>query len=201
MRTINRNSEQFVRAQKRVKDMVGFYTHLISTVLIVPFVIFINLNLVPQFEWFWFFIGAWILGLTLHWVNVFGLSKLSFHKDWEERKIKEFMGSDSKDYEEEMEQDHSEELRYVEVKKRIEEIKGFYWHLAVSIFAIPMIIWVNFKFVPEFTFFWYAVGGMVIGLFFHWLGIFGLKQIGLGKDWEERKIKELLRQNNNNTIN
>lgn len=194
MKTINRNSEGYLRAQKRVKEMIGFYTHLISTVIIVPFVVFINLNLVPQYEWFWFFIGAWFVGLTLHWVNVFGISKLSFQKEWEQRKIKEFMGTD--EYHKELKRDHGEELRYVEAKKRIEEIKGFYWHLAITVLVIPMIIWVNFEFVPQFLFFWYAVGGMIIGLFFHWLGIFGFEKIGLGKDWEERKIKELLEQNN-----
>ena len=33
-----------------------------------------------------------------------------------------------------------------------------------------------------------------IGLFFHWLGVFGFQSLGLGKDWEEKKIKELMEQ-------
>ena len=31
-----------------------------------------------------------------------------------------------------------------------------------------------------------------IGLVFHWLGVFGFQSLGLGKDWEERKIKEMM---------
>ncbi len=33
-----------------------------------------------------------------------------------------------------------------------------------------------------------------IGLFFHWLGVFGFQSLGLGKDWEEKKIKELMKR-------
>ncbi|XGA82019.1 2TM domain-containing protein [Polaribacter sejongensis] len=32
------------------------------------------------------------------------------------------------------------------------------------------------------------------GLFFHWLSVFGLKLLGLGNDWEEKKIKEFMNQ-------
>ena len=31
-----------------------------------------------------------------------------------------------------------------------------------------------------------------IGMFFHWLGVFGFKSIGFGSDWEEKKINELM---------
>ena len=31
-----------------------------------------------------------------------------------------------------------------------------------------------------------------IGLFFHWLGVFGFSSLGLGKNWEDRKIKQLM---------
>ena len=36
-----------------------------------------------------------------------------------------------------------------------------------------------------------------IGLFFHWFGVFGTKFLGFGKDWEERKIKELMEKEKN----
>lgn len=192
MKTINRKSEPYFRAQKRVKDIIGFYTHLIVTVFVIPFIIYLNLDLVPQFEWYWIFIGAWIVGLLIHGINVFGIYRFTFKYDWEQRKMQEFMGTE--DYQAHKEQDHGEELRFVEAKKKIEEIKGFYWHLAVTVLTIPMIIWVNYEFVPEFTFFRYAVGGMVLALIFHWLGVFGLEKIGLGKEWQERKIKQLLQE-------
>jgi len=35
---------------------------------------------------------------------------------------------------------------------------------------------------------------MFLGLFFHWFGVFGMEKIGLGKDWEEKKINEYLKK-------
>ena len=86
---------------------------------------------------------------------------------------------------------------YRRAKKKLDKLKGFYWHLAsyiaVNIFLITVIainsngnIW-NFG---TFTtaFFW------GIGLGFHALGIFG-KDFLFGKRWEERKIKEYMEKN------
>jgi len=195
MEKVYSKEEKYIRAQKRVKDMIGFYTHLTVSVFIIPFIIYINLDGSPEFHWFWFFIGAWTLGLAIHWINVFGLSKMTLKKDWEQKKIQEIMGEENVNHME-MNKDHSQELQYIRAKKRTQDIKGFYAHLIVMIFSIPMVIWVNFKFVPDFYFFWYAVGGMILSVFFHWLGVFGFAYLGLGKDWENRKIQEFMRSDN-----
>ena len=201
MRTISQQ-ERFTRAQKRVQKIIGFYTHLIVTVFIVPFIIFINLDGSPQFHWFWFFIGAWTLGVLIHWINVFGVSKMTMKRDWEQRKLKEILGEDininnmtttsatttTKDY--------SQELQYIRAKKRVEAVKGFYVHSIVMLLTAPLIIWVNYEFVLGFEFFWYALGGMTLSVFFHWLGVFGFSYLGLGKDWENRKIQELMQSDN-----
>ncbi len=63
-------------------------------------------------------------------------------------------------------------------------------------FSLAIIIFVNLKFVPEFQFFWFVVGGMFIALFLHWLGVFGFDFLGLGKNWEAKKMKEFIRKNN-----
>jgi len=89
-----------------------------------------------------------------------------------------------------------EEDSYLRAKKKLEKIVGFYWHLAayviVNTFLIIMIvvnsdsgesIW-NFGSFST-AFFW------GIGLFFHFLGVFGT-HILFGKNWEERKIKEFM---------
>ena len=88
----NFNKEQsYLRAQKKVDDMKGFYTHLSVYCLIIPFIIFVNLKFVPQFHWFWFSLIGWGFGLFCHWLNVFGFSLLGFGDKWQERKIKEYM--------------------------------------------------------------------------------------------------------------
>ncbi len=95
-----------------------------------------------------------------------------------------------------MDNNYLEEERYLRAQKRVKKIKGFYWHLfwylAVNIFLLAMIYKnlgtdESFFEYGHFTtpFFW------GIGLFFHWLGVFG-KNVVFSKDWEERKIKEFM---------
>ena len=91
-------------------------------------------------------------------------------------------------------EDFSNEKHYVNAKKRIKEIKGFYAHLFVTLAAIPIIVFVNLKFVPGFHFFWLAIGGIAISIALHWFGLFGFEFLGLGRDWEERKMKEILKK-------
>ena len=85
---------------------------------------------------------------------------------------------------------------YEKAQKRVKEIKGFYSHLITCCLVIPVIIFVNLRFTPGFYWFWFSALGWGLGLFFHWLGIFGFRLLGFGKDWEERKIKEFMNQNN-----
>jgi len=88
-----------------------------------------------------------------------------------------------------------QEQAYIKAKKRVKDIKGFYSHLAVYCFVIPFIIFINLKFSPQFHWFWFSTLGWGLGLFFHWVKVFGLNALGLGKNWEERKIKEFMNKN------
>lgn len=187
--------QSFIKAQKRVKNIIGFYTHLAATLFIIPFIIFINIELVPEeYHWYWFFIGTWFIGLLLHWFTAFKSSKLHLGKDWKEHKIQELLGEEGTVNFEELEANHTQELFYMKAKKRAKEMKGFYAFLIVNIISIPLIIFINLEFVPGFHFFWFAVIGMLFALFMMWLGIFGLEQLGLGKNWEQRKITEFMKE-------
>lgn len=101
-----------------------------------------------------------------------------------------------------MQQDFRQEQNYIKAKKRVKDIKGFYIHLTVyiiiNIFISGVIIYglmvSGDSFTQAFSNFgvystWLFWG---IGMFFHWLGVFGFKSIGFGRDWEERKIKEMM---------
>ena len=90
-----------------------------------------------------------------------------------------------------MERDNIEEVKYLKAKKRVEKIKGFYIHCIVTVFLIPFLIILNLQVTPDFHWFWFAVGGVLLGVFFHWLGLFG-STIFLGKNWEEKKIEEFM---------
>ena len=144
-------------AEKQIKDIKGFYTHFLATFLILPFLVFINLQTVPQFHWFWYAIVAWCIGLLIHWINVFAFSKMSFKRDWKERKISEILGSDVKQETNLDEQKYIQEQYYLKAKKQAEEIKGFYIHLIVNVLSFFIILFVNLKFVPGFHFFWFVL--------------------------------------------
>ncbi len=78
----------YKRAKDKVEQIRGFYGNLISYCTVIPVLIFINLN-TSNFQWFWFPMLGWGMGLTFHALETFGYSK-----SWEERKINEFMNKE-----------------------------------------------------------------------------------------------------------
>lgn len=83
--------QRYLKTKKRVKRIKGFYAHLSIYCLVIPIIIFVNLKYEPHFHWFWFSALGWVTGLFFHWLSVFGFNLVGFGKDWEEKKIKEFM--------------------------------------------------------------------------------------------------------------
>lgn len=79
-------SMAYNRASKRVKEIKGFYSNLLSYCLVIPFLIFINLYTAPEFQWFWFPMLGWGIGLGSHAFQVFGLGR-----DWEEKQIQKIL--------------------------------------------------------------------------------------------------------------
>ncbi len=85
---INENMA-YVRAKERVGKIKGFYGNLISYCTVIPILIIINLNTSSGFQWFWFPMFGWGMGVTFHAIETFG-----YGKNWEERKIQEFLNKD-----------------------------------------------------------------------------------------------------------
>lgn len=92
MQTKYRVTEQtaYDRAVRRVKELKEFYGSLISYLIVIPVLIFINFNTMPKFQWFWFPMLGWGLGLSFHAFRVFG-----YGTSWEERKIQEIMNKEN----------------------------------------------------------------------------------------------------------
>ena len=82
----NNQENAYYKAKKRVEEIKGFYGNLISYCLVIPFLIFINYQTSWNFQWFWFPMFGWGMGVVFHAFGVFG-----YGKSWEERKIKEIM--------------------------------------------------------------------------------------------------------------
>jgi hypothetical protein len=88
--------EAYLRAKKKLDKIVGFYWHLAVYIVVNLFlIILIGVN---SDEGLWHF-GAfatplfWGIGLIFHFLGVFG-PNFMFGKDWEQRKIQEFMDKD-----------------------------------------------------------------------------------------------------------
>lgn len=78
--------DAYYKAKKRVEEIKGFYSNLLAYCVVIPFLIFINYKTFWGFQWFWFPMLGWGMGLTFHAFGVFG-----YGKTWEERKIKQIL--------------------------------------------------------------------------------------------------------------
>ncbi|UOX32837.1 2TM domain-containing protein [Flavobacterium sediminilitoris] len=86
----NDEFERYQKAQKKVKELKGFYRHLLVFVIVMIGLIYINLKYTPEVLWFiWPMIGS-IVPLVFHGAKISN-SFPFFNKDWEEKKIKQFM--------------------------------------------------------------------------------------------------------------
>ena len=75
--------------------------------------------------------------------------------------------------------------------RQLEELKGFYGNLISYCLVIPFLIFVNLYTSPKYLWFWWAALGWGIGLASH-----AFQTFGIGRNWEERKIQEIMNQNN-----
>ncbi|MCL9808463.1 2TM domain-containing protein [Flavobacterium sp. HXWNR70] len=91
METSNNYNEQtaYNRASIRVKEIKEFYGSLISYLIVIPVLVFINFRTFSGFQWFWFPLLGWGMGLFFHALKVFG-----YGSSWEERKIQEILNKE-----------------------------------------------------------------------------------------------------------
>lgn len=85
----------------------------------------------------------------------------------------------------------NEENAYLNAKKRVEQLKGFYGNVAAYFSIVPAMVFVNYMTDWSFQWFWIPLLGWGVGIAIHGFMVFGKDKI-LGKNWEENKIKELM---------
>ena len=94
--------ESYLRAKKKLDKLVGFYWHLAVYIVVNLFLIIIIAVNKDEGESIWNF-GTfataffWGIGLLFHFLGVFGPGFM-FGKNWEEKKIKEYMDKDKEEY-------------------------------------------------------------------------------------------------------
>ena len=87
--------DKYADAQRKVKRLKGFYTHLIVYIVINIMIVFINSRDLDAGESYFkienFFTAFfWGIGLLAHALSTF-MPNFIFGRNWEEKKIKEFM--------------------------------------------------------------------------------------------------------------
>lgn len=80
-----------------------------------------------------------------------------------------------------------DDLVYKNAKKRVKEIKDFYANLITYCTVIPFLIIINLITSPKNIWFYWPMLGWGFGVAIHGLSVFSI-----GKNWEEKKIKEIL---------
>ena len=103
MMTVDNEQEnrKYIRAKKRVEELKKYYKHLAAYIIVNT--VFSIIHIVDDIDdgdtfkealldfdnfdlWLW-----WGIGIAFHTYKVFGASLLFMNKDWEDRKIQDYM--------------------------------------------------------------------------------------------------------------
>lgn len=83
---------------------------------------------------------------------------------------------------------------YVKARKRLEELKAFYGSLGSYCIVIPFLVFIWFRYSSHtIQWFWFPMLGWGLSLSFQAYRVF-VDSAALGANWEERKIKEFMRK-------
>jgi hypothetical protein len=86
-----------------------------------------------------------------------------------------------------------ENQQYKSAKSRMKEIKTFYIMLTGCFLLTPYLIFINMKINPELQWFWFPLLGFGVSILGYAFYLF------TGKNWEEKKIKQLIEQERSNS--
>lgn len=95
-----------------------------------------------------------------------------------------------------MENINTEYDKYKRAKEQVEQIKGFYSHLASFILVMGILIFINLMYSPQELWFLWTFFGWGIGLLIHAVKTFNFFPF-LSSDWEQRKIKQYMEEEEN----
>ncbi len=84
-----------------------------------------------------------------------------------------------------------DQARFERAKRRVKDLKGFYRHLTVYVLVNALLLVINLVTSTSYLWFYWPLLGWGIAILLHAASVFGGGRF-FGKDWEERKIKEIL---------
>lgn len=194
----NKNSHTnstYLKAKEKVQELKSFYFSLVFYAIVNAGLIYIWYAYSgTNFQWFWFPVIGWGLGLFIKALKVYDVDFI-FGKPWEDRKLNQLMNNYTEGKYSKVEEDEA----YRSAQKKVDSIKGFYSHLMVylivNIFIVTAIVsntnieLLSFSALST-ALFW------GIGLASHAIGVFG-EDILFPKNWENRKIQEIMDSDQN----
>jgi len=87
---------------------------------------------------------------------------------------------------------------YVRARKRVEELKAFYYSLISYFFVIPFLIFIWYKFSQHtIQWFWFPMAGWGLSLVFQAYRVY-VDNGAFGASWEKRKIEEYMQKEDQN---
>jgi hypothetical protein len=87
---VTNEKSAYLKAQKRMEDIKGFYGHLMSYIIVNSGLAVLNLITYPEYWWFLYPTIFWGVGLGVHAMAVYNFVPF-LGKDWEEKKIQEII--------------------------------------------------------------------------------------------------------------
>lgn len=204
METI-KDSHEFLKAKRKVGRIRTFYQSLIFYLIFIGMLSALNYYLNQwEYPWFLWATFGWGIGLFVQAYKVFEWEN-NFGKSWEQKKLKHLMenpiqkiSSHNSFSEKPFSQQQSR--AYLDAKRKVEVLKGFYSHTFFFILINSVIIFyfskvnaagkIDFSYWGNyFTLFLWGIGLVSHGLYV--LFVFNFKN-GRLKRWEEKKLKEIL---------
>lgn len=89
------NESKYIKAKERVVQLKKFYGNLTSYIVVISGLAILNYWINEwRYPWFLWAAFGWGIGIVAHAIGTFNLNPF-FGKDWEERKIKEYMEKDN----------------------------------------------------------------------------------------------------------
>jgi transcriptional regulator with XRE-family HTH domain len=84
-------SREEKKALQYVRDLKGFYSHVMSYVAVISMLFMINYFTDPSYYWAWWPALGWGIGIVSHALSLFNIFNI-FGPEWERNKVEKILG-------------------------------------------------------------------------------------------------------------